>query len=264
MARVSILVCSMTALLLPFVARGQEAPREQTQVIEVPPYRSPNEKIPDLKVVTERIVVLTNKFRESEKRAGVAESKVLMETAKGFAEYMASTDRYGHEADGSNPGDRATKRGYEFGLISENIAYSFSSEGFEAEALAKQFEEGWEKSPGHRRNMLDPDVTETGVAVSRSEKTGYYYAVQMFGRPKSASIKFEVVNRSDSAVSYKIMDRGFKIEPRYTMQHEVGRPADMTYELETDGKLTPLTFKVENKSRFLVVDEAGAVKVKRE
>ena len=42
----------------------------------------------------------------------------------------------------------------------------------------------------------DPDVTETGVAVARSEKTGYYYGVQMFGRPKSAAVVFKVENRA--------------------------------------------------------------------
>ncbi len=35
-----------------------------------------------------------------------------------------------------------------------------------------------------RKNMLAPEVTETGVAVARSGKTGRYYAVQMFGRPR--------------------------------------------------------------------------------
>ena len=48
---------------------------------------------------------------------------------------------------------------------------SLEAAGFATEALGKAFVEGWKKSPGHRRNMLDADVTETGVAVARSDKT---------------------------------------------------------------------------------------------
>ena len=30
--------------------------------------------------------------------------------------------------------------------------------------------------------MLEKDVVHTAVAVARSDRNGYYYAVQMFGR----------------------------------------------------------------------------------
>ena len=86
-------------------------------------------------------------------------------TAQAFADYMARTDRYGHTADGNQPSDRAKARGYDYCIVLENIAYAFNSEGFTGEKLAGQFVTGWQNSPGHRRNMLDPDVTETGVAV---------------------------------------------------------------------------------------------------
>ena len=46
--------------------------------------------------------------------------------------------------------------------------------------------------------MLDADATETGISVARSEHTGYYYAVQMFGRPKSDAIEFQISNRSST------------------------------------------------------------------
>jgi len=39
--------------------------------------------------------------------------------------------------------------------------------------------------------MLDPDVTEIGVAIAQSEESQYFYAVQVFGRPKSLSIAFQ-------------------------------------------------------------------------
>lgn len=52
--------------------------------------------------------------------------------------------------------------------------------------LASRYFEGWKKSPGHRRNMLEASVTDTAVAVARSARTGRYYAVQLFGRTAAA------------------------------------------------------------------------------
>jgi uncharacterized protein YkwD len=239
-------------------------PPDDTQIIEPPAERSPDETIPDLAVVTRRIVERTNDFRIKEKRARVAEDPKLMETAHAFAAYMARTDRYGHSADGGNPGDRATRSGYEFSLISENIAYAFSSRGFETEDLATQFVEGWEKSPGHRANMLDPDVTQTGAAVARSEKTGYYFAVQMFGRPKADTIRFEVANRSSWPITYRVGDQSHTVEPRYTMTHEQGRPADVTFELVSEGKTVSRTFHVDKTARFIIDDHDKGVKIDRE
>ena len=79
--------------------------------------------------------------------------------------------------------ERARRHGYAWCFIAENIAYQYDSRGFATESLAHGIVEGWKKSAGHRRNLLAREATHTGVAVARSEKTGYYYAVQLFGRP---------------------------------------------------------------------------------
>ena len=41
-----------------------------------------------------------------------------------------------------------------------------NSSGFTPKELADGFLEGWKQSPGHRKNMLDPDVTQIGVGVA--------------------------------------------------------------------------------------------------
>jgi uncharacterized protein YkwD len=115
----------------------------------------------------------------------VTANPVLARTVRDFVDFMARTDRYGHEADGKQPADRARGHGYDYCLVSENIAYQYNSAGFRTAALARDFVEGWKHSPQHRKNMLEPAATQTAVAVARSEKSGRYYAVQMFGRPKS-------------------------------------------------------------------------------
>src|SRR5262249_14670175 len=153
----------------------------------------------------------------------------LTETVRYFADYMASNDKYGHAADGEQPSDRAKKHGYAFCVIAENIAYEYKSTGFTTEELAKGFVEGWKNSPEHRKNMLDRDVTEIGVAIARSQKTGYYYAVQMFGRPESDQIKFQIINRSGVAVKYELAGEKFSLPPDYSRTHSQCRSGELTF-----------------------------------
>jgi uncharacterized protein YkwD len=139
---------------------------------------------PDLVQVEERIVEATNAFRHSQRLPDVAVDAKLTRAAQSFADYMAKRDELAHAADGKQPWDRALAHGYDYCLVSENIGYQFNSRGFETGELARAFVEGWKHSPGHRKNMMERDAIDTGVAVARSAKTGRYYAVQMFGRPK--------------------------------------------------------------------------------
>ena len=221
---------------------------------------------PDLDGAEARIVDLTNEFRSKEGRQPVKTNKELHAAAQYFADYMARTGRYGHTADGNQPSERARQHGYDFCLVSENIAYQYNSAGFATRQLAQQFTQGWIDSPGHRKNMLEPDVVETGVAVARSEK-GVYYAVQMFGRPKSMQVEFTVSNRSGRPVQYVIGDQRFSLPPRVTRTHTRCRPSALTFRLSsgaTEGaapqpggqKLPADPYKPKDGDSFVVVGSA--------
>ena len=147
-------------------------------------------KIPEVGVVTRLIMEGTNEFRKEEGRAELKSQPQLVATARDFADFLARTDKFSHEADGSDPSERAKKHDYDPCIVAENIAYEYNSAGFESDELARRFIEGWKKSPGHRKNMLDPDLLEAGMAVAQSKESGKYYAVQVFGRPRSAAIEF--------------------------------------------------------------------------
>jgi uncharacterized protein YkwD len=138
----------------------------------------------ELARVASLIVAYENEYRRSQGRQDVARDAKLTEAARQFAEFMAKTGKFDHQADGRLPWDRALQNGYHYCLISENIAYRYSSQGFSEAELARQFFEGWKGSPGHNRNMLEPAVVDTGIAIARSP-SGRFYAVQMFGRPSS-------------------------------------------------------------------------------
>lgn len=161
----------------------------------------------------------TNAFRAANQLPPLEVSATLTDAAQRFAEYMASTEHYGHEADGRKPAERALAQGYEYCVVAENIGYQFSSRGFATEELAERMIEGWEQSPEHRRNMLLPQVVDIGVGVARSARTQRYFGVQLFGRPKSDASRFEIVNRSDAAVRYELDQQSYTLPPRVTRTH---------------------------------------------
>ena len=70
-------------------------------------------------------------------------------------------------------GDRAHYVGYPFMRLAENVALGYPN--------AETVVEGWMNSRGHRLNILDAGVVETGIAIARSATGGLYYC-QVFGR----------------------------------------------------------------------------------
>jgi len=240
---------------------GQAVEHEDVEKIESRGRPIAPDRDVDLRQVVKEIVRKTNEFRREQERKPVTENGKLMETARYFADYMARTDTYGHTADGKRPAQRAKEHGYEYCIVLENIAYEYNSEGFTTDTLAKGFFEGWKHSPGHRRNMLDADVSETGVAVARSARTGYYYTVQMFGRPRSQAIEFQIANRSDVAVDYRIAGQSFSLPPGIIRTHQRCRSAEVTMRLP--GGETR-TVRPEGGDRFAVVKEGEGLKLRNE
>jgi uncharacterized protein YkwD len=253
------------ALLLAWAcpAGAQVTHEEEREKIEVPSVPDDSSKRPDLAKAAASITDRTNAFRKKEGRTPVAANAKLTATAKYFADYMPKSDEYGHTADGKGPADRAKAHGYAYCIVLENIAYAFDSRGFDTGPLAEKFFTGWRESPGHRRNILDSDVTETGVALARSEKTGYYYAVQMFGRPKSLAIEFKIENRAGVAITYAIGEKTFDLPPRVTRTHTRCRPAEVTF--RWPGKDGPkAVVKPASGDRFAVMKDGDTLAVKKQ
>jgi uncharacterized protein YkwD len=69
--------------------------------------------------------------------------------------------------------ERARYVGYPYGRIAENVALGYPN--------AETVVEGWMASKGHRANILDREVVETGIGIARSSAGGLYYC-QVFGR----------------------------------------------------------------------------------
>jgi uncharacterized protein YkwD len=191
---------------------------------------------PDLEQVERLVARRTHEFRAESRLGRLEPDGALDRAAQAFAEYMARTDRYGHAADGSQPSARARASGYDYCLVSENIAYQFSSAGFGTEELARRLVEGWKASPGHRRNMLEPHAVHMGSGVARSARTNRYYAVQMFGRPRARSIEFHVTNVAGIAVRYRVDEEAFTLRSRQQRIHTTCTPPVVTFDQATNAE----------------------------
>ena len=216
-------------------------------------------KLPELDRIPLLLVRYANDLRRAQGAGPTAVSEPLSRAAGYFADYLARTDQMGHTVDGSTPSARARQHGYDFCLVSENIAMQFHSAGFGTEELAQRFVAGWENSPGHRKNMLDADATETGTAVARSARTGRYYAVQMFGRPQSAMYAFQIANQSASSVRYQLAGKGFDLEPRSTRTHEQCRAALLV--MHGAGEDARSGVQPANGDRFVVVQDGQRLRL---
>src|SRR6266850_2929379 len=219
MDRWLLLVLGLGWVLVPMIASAQAAERGMA-----------GDQSPDLADVVERLLSHTNAFRHQEGRSPVAPNPQLTATAQDFATFMARTGQFSHTADGQTPEARAKAHGYDACLIAENIAYQHNPAGFTAEALAQGFFVGWQDSPDHRQNLLDPAVTETGVGVAQREQTGAYYAVQLFGRPKSQQSEFQVTSTSDLAIQYTIDGQTMSLPPQSSHTHQLCRPVEVTFQ----------------------------------
>jgi uncharacterized protein YkwD len=213
-------------------------------------------KTPDLAAVVARIINQTNEFRRAHGLPEVKPNPQLMATAQDFATFMARTGQYGHTADGQQPAERAKQHGYDFCVIAENLAYQVSTAGFRTTELAEGFVQGWQRSAEHRKNMLDPAVTEIGVAVAQNEQTGYYYAVQMFGRPASQMLEFQITNQSPAPIQYEIDGRMMPLPPRATRMHQQCRAAEVIFHWPDSSERT--TVQPHHGDHYVIVrDDSG-------
>lgn len=209
------------------------------------------------KTAEQLIVEQTNAFRERQDRGRLRNNSELTAAAAYFAGFMAETGEYGHTADGKRPGERAEEHGYEYCLVAENIAFYEASGSMESNELVTLLMQGWIDSQTHRRNLLDPDVTELGVAIAQSDD-GRYYAVQLFGRPRSEAIVVEIKNSFGDAVEYRLGEKTYELEKATLRRHQLCRPTKLSLEPQSTDEEPQPEWTVASGDRFVVTaDEAG-------
>jgi uncharacterized protein YkwD len=133
-----------------------------------------------------RVLALVNEARGSARRCGwkrfeaappLARSEPLERAAMAHARDMASRSRMQHAgSDGSTPGERATRAGYRWATIGENVATG--------QTTPEQVVESWLESPRHCTNLMDPAYAEMGIGFAADPgSTSAIYWAQVFGAP---------------------------------------------------------------------------------
>lgn len=212
-------------------------------------------RIPDLDTVAGLIVRGTNDLRREKGLPPLEPDATLEATARDFASFLARNDKLDHSADGAAPPQRARRHGYRYCFVAENIGFHLRTRGFSEQDLARTFVEGWNDSPGHRRNLLHRDATQTGVALDRSEKSGRYYAVQMFGQPESMAVRFSVANESTAPAQYRVGEHSFSLSPLMVRTHQVCGAEEVGFR----GRMV----RAANGDRFVILREDGAPALRR-
>lgn len=187
--------------------------------------------LPDLPAAEAAIVQMTNAFRAENKLTPVRQNPQLVAAARAYAKKLASYEALSHTADGTTPSQRIASTGYRFCQVGENLASILDTRGFTSNDYAQRAVKGWEESPGHRKNMLLPFVTETGVAVMRaSPNEPKYIAVQLFARPEATKYSFKVCNEAATAVAYQFNGEASSVSPREIITHTACLPGMIVFE----------------------------------
>ncbi len=134
------------------------------------PQPAPIQAAPDpaFGVFEQQVFDLTNQQRIQQGLLPLTLNLTLNDVAEKHSQDMATKSYFSHQSlDGSQPWDRMRSEGYSYSRAAENIAFG--------QPTASDVVTDWMNSPGHRQNILDPNLKEIGV--------GYYngYWTQDFG-----------------------------------------------------------------------------------
>jgi hypothetical protein len=127
----------------------------------VSPHPLPDEKF---------LLDATNRERAAAGLQPLKWDDALATAARQHAQLMAHENFLLHQLSGEAPLDqRVAQAGAKFAMVAENIAVGPNPESIH---------DGWMHSPGHRKNILNAELTAIGIATTRG--SGGLFAVQDF------------------------------------------------------------------------------------
>lgn len=122
------------------------------------------------------VIKLVNEARKEADVEILTENPKLKAAAENKAQDMINRDYFAHISPlGESPWDLIVGQGYDYRFAGENLAIDYTS--------AKQQQQAWMESPLHRKNILNPEYKEIGVAVKSGTIDGRRttVTVQEFG-----------------------------------------------------------------------------------
>jgi uncharacterized protein YkwD len=138
----------------------------------------------------------TNRERAAEDLPPLQWDPALAAAARKHVLRMAGEKLLEHQYSGEDSlRERASSAGARFSVVAENIAVARDPESIHM---------GWMHSPGHRGNILDPQLTSVGIAVE--ERRGYMFATQDFAR----AVEDLTLDEQEKRVAAMLTANGFK------------------------------------------------------
>ncbi|MBU2028683.1 CAP domain-containing protein [Patescibacteria group bacterium] len=143
-------------------------------------------------ITPKEVIEMVNASRQAENLEVLAENKKLSQAAEAKVEDMLKEKYFAHNSpSGKTPWFWMEKAGYDYRYAGENLAIDFKN--------TEDQHAAWMKSPTHKKNILNKDFQEIGVAVKQGFIEGHLaiITVQEFGTPMSfvpASLPEKVSN----------------------------------------------------------------------
>lgn len=123
------------------------------------------------------VIKMVNDSREANGLLPLQENATLDKVAQDKANDMVAKKYFAHNSpEGTTPWHWYEKEKYDYVYAGENLAINYMT--------AEDEHQAWMNSPTHRKNILNPNYQEIGVAVAAGEITGdetSIIAVQEFG-----------------------------------------------------------------------------------
>lgn len=137
-------------------------------------------------VTKDALIESTNQKRENLGIQSLTENPKLDEAAYLKASDILEKDYFSHQSpQGVSPWYWFKTAGYNYQFAGENLAIGF----LDSEEVVR----AWLNSPSHKKNLLDKNYTDTGIAVVSGEFEGNEttVVVQLFGTPKISTLTKE-------------------------------------------------------------------------
>jgi uncharacterized protein YkwD len=150
-----------------------------------------------LTVAEQYLLAAANEARANQGLPPVHLDPVLSEASAQHAREMANHADISHQFDGEPElATRGANAGAHFSLISENVGEAPSS---------VIIHDLWMHSPGHRANLLDPNVDSIGIAIVTRDNQ--LYAVEDF----ASTVKILTLNQQERTVADVLTQSGMRV-----------------------------------------------------
>jgi uncharacterized protein YkwD len=138
-----------------------------------------------------------NRERKAQGAPALRWDDSLAAAARQHSQVMAQHNAISHQFPGEDDfAQRASDAGANFSAVAENVAV-----GPDADTIHN----AWMKSPGHRRNVLDPQLDSLGVAVVRNGSE--LFAVEDFAR----AVTTLSMTQQEDLVAAQLKSRGLRL-----------------------------------------------------